>query len=284
MPRATSSRQCRSAARWASRPTSTGLTIGVENGVVDLRTGSLRDGERNDRVTKHAPVVFDETAGCPRFEEFLERVQPNPEIRRYLQRVAGYSLTGDVSEQDLLDCSAETNCIGNWVQNAFDQLVGAGAAGERKRPYRGEVAQCATNVQRPYRAVVWALSRVLPPIDALFAGRRRSLTSIGTGLPLCYLTTTGRRTGEPRTVPLVHVADGERVVLVGSNWGRRRGPAWALNLEADPAARISMAGVERWCRARPTGSSGPATAKSRSKHCPDGPQPRATPSLLICPT
>ena len=114
-----------------------------------------------------------------------------------------------------------------------------------------------------YRAVSWALSHVLPPIDALFSRRRRSLTSIGTGLPLCYLTTTGRRTGEPRTVPLLHVADGERVVLVGSNWGRRRGPAWALNLEADPSACVSVAGVERSYTARP------ATPEERSRYWAD---------------
>ena len=114
-----------------------------------------------------------------------------------------------------------------------------------------------------YRAVSWALSRVLPPIDALFSGRRRSLTSIGTGFPLCYLTTTGRRTGEPRTVPLLHVADGERVVLVGSNWGRRRGPAWALNLEANPSARVSVAGVERSYTARPS------TPEERSRYWAD---------------
>ncbi len=123
----------------------------------------------------------------------------------------------------------------------------------------------ATAVRRlgRYRAVAWALSRVLPPIDGLFAGHRRSLTSLGTAFPLCYLTTTGRRTGESRTVPLLHVADGERVVLIGSNWGRRRGPAWALNLEADPAARVSVEGVERSYTARP------ATPEERSRYWAD---------------
>jgi hypothetical protein len=51
------------------------------------------------------------------------------------------------------------------------------------------------------RAFAWVFSRVLPPIDARFSRRRRSLTSLGTDFPLCYLTTTGRRTGEERTVP-----------------------------------------------------------------------------------
>ena len=101
-----------------------------------------------------------------------------------------------------------------------------------------------------YRAVSWALSRVLPPIDARFVRRRRSPTSFGTGFPLCYLTTTGRRTGEPRTVPLLHLADGGRVVLLASNWGGPHHPAWALNLEANPDARVTIGGVERHYTAR----------------------------------
>lgn len=101
-----------------------------------------------------------------------------------------------------------------------------------------------------HRAASWVLSRVLPPIDALFVRHRTSLTSLGTDFPLCYLTTTGRRTGEDRTVPLLHVADGDRVVLIASNWGRSRHPAWALNLDASPGARITVEGVERAFRAR----------------------------------
>lgn len=107
----------------------------------------------------------------------------------------------------------------------------------------------------PYRALVrslgrtrgftWVASRVLPPLDARFAGRRRAPTSLGTGLPLCFLTTTGRRSGEARTVPLLYVADGARLVVFASNWGRRNHPAWALNLDATPKATVAVAGVAR---------------------------------------
>lgn len=78
------------------------------------------------------------------------------------------------------------------------------------------------------RAFSWVASRVLPPIDSRF--RKRPPSALGTDFPLCYLTVRGRRSGEPRTVPLLHVRDGERVVVIASNWGRRRHPAWALNL------------------------------------------------------
>ncbi len=112
----------------------------------------------------------------------------------------------------------------------------------------------------PYRSLVqalgrtrgftWIAARVLPPLDARFAARRRSVTSLGTGFPLCYLTTVGRRSGRPRTVPLLYVADGDRVVLFASNWGKPSHPAWALNLDASPAAQVSVDGVPREMRAR----------------------------------
>jgi deazaflavin-dependent oxidoreductase (nitroreductase family) len=112
-------------------------------------------------------------------------------------------------------------------------------------PYAGALRRLGRT-----RAFSSIASRALPPVDALFSGRKRSLSSLGTGFPLCYLTTTGRRTGKARTVPLLHVADGERVVLIASNWGRRDHPAWALNLGAHPEALVVVDGVERRYRAR----------------------------------
>jgi deazaflavin-dependent oxidoreductase (nitroreductase family) len=87
-------------------------------------------------------------------------------------------------------------------------------------------------------------------LDLLFRDRRRSVTSLGTDFPLCYLTVQGRRSGEERTVPLLYVADGERVILIGSNWGKPRHPAWALNLEAAEAATVTIDGVSRVMRPR----------------------------------
>lgn len=61
-------------------------------------------------------------------------------------------------------------------------------------------------------------------------------------LPQLVLTTTGRRSGEPRDAVLLHVRDGERWVVVGSNWGQQHHPAWSLNLLADPRARVAVDG------------------------------------------
>jgi deazaflavin-dependent oxidoreductase (nitroreductase family) len=58
------------------------------------------------------------------------------------------------------------------------------------------------------------------------------------------------------------VADGETVVLIASNWGRRNHPAWAFNLEATPEARVTIDGVERGYRARR------ASAEERGRYWP----------------
>jgi deazaflavin-dependent oxidoreductase (nitroreductase family) len=63
-------------------------------------------------------------------------------------------------------------------------------------------------------------------------------------LPVVLLTTRGRRSGKPRTVPLCSLPDGENVVVIASYGGLDRPPAWWLNLEADPQAEL-LAGRER---------------------------------------
>ncbi|MGY1703302.1 nitroreductase/quinone reductase family protein [Geodermatophilus sp. SYSU D00697] len=52
--------------------------------------------------------------------------------------------------------------------------------------------------------------------------------------------TTGRRTGLPRTVPLLYVRDGERFVVCNVDPGFERPNPWVLNLQADPRARIQV--------------------------------------------
>jgi len=61
-------------------------------------------------------------------------------------------------------------------------------------------------------------------------------------LPQLLLTTTGRRSGQPREVVLLHVRHGDAWVVLASNWGQPHHPAWALNLLADPRARVTVAG------------------------------------------
>lgn len=70
------------------------------------------------------------------------------------------------------------------------------------------------------------------------------------GAPVGLLTTRGRRSGEERTLPLIYLADGERIVLVASKGGMPTHPAWFLNLEADPEVTFQTGSEPRAMRAR----------------------------------
>lgn len=70
-------------------------------------------------------------------------------------------------------------------------------------------------------------------------------------MPVVMLTTTGRRSGKPRTTMLTSpVRDGERIVLVASYGGDDRHPAWYLNLRDNPDVQVVMSGRRRAMRAR----------------------------------
>jgi putative DNA primase/helicase len=69
------------------------------SGTIDLRTGACRPHQRTDLITRVAPVQYDPDATCPRFLRFVESVFPNADVRSFVQRAVGYSLTGDVREQ-----------------------------------------------------------------------------------------------------------------------------------------------------------------------------------------
>ena len=58
------------------------------------------------------------------------------------------------------------------------------------------------------------------------------------GLDMLLLTTTGRKSGQLRTLPLACMKDGDTLVIVGSNNGQDRDPAWWLNLQTKPEARV----------------------------------------------
>lgn len=89
----------------------------------------------------------------------------------------------------------------------------------------------------------WILSKTLTPLDVMLKGSRFAPSRFGLNLPLCFLTTTGRKSAEPRTVPLLFVtppAGGYGVAA--TNFGRTSHPGWAHNLEADPAATLEVDG------------------------------------------
>lgn len=70
------------------------------------------------------------------------------------------------------------------------------------------------------------------------------------GAPVLLLTTTGARSGQRRTTPLIYLADGPRVVLVASKGGMSHSPAWYHNLVAHPECEIQIGAATRRMTAR----------------------------------
>jgi deazaflavin-dependent oxidoreductase (nitroreductase family) len=75
---------------------------------------------------------------------------------------------------------------------------------------------------------------------------RGKLLNRGAGMPVLMLTTRGRKSGEPRTTILTTpLQDGDTIMVVASNNGGDRDPAWLLNLRDDPQVEVTMNGTAR---------------------------------------
>jgi deazaflavin-dependent oxidoreductase (nitroreductase family) len=70
------------------------------------------------------------------------------------------------------------------------------------------------------------------------------------GSTVALLTTTGRKSGEERTTPLIYGKHGDNYLLIASQGGKPQHPAWYLNLEADPNAELQVLGDRFKVRAR----------------------------------
>lgn len=124
-------------------------------------------------------------------------------------------------------------------------------------PDRPSFAQ-ANPAQRAVRSFAasgpgsWVFARVAHRIDRpvyrLTKGRH-TFASLISGLPVVMLTTTGAKTGAPRTVPLLGIPDGSGVAVIASNFGQYRHPGWYHNLRARPEAEIAVDGVRQRVRA-----------------------------------
>jgi deazaflavin-dependent oxidoreductase (nitroreductase family) len=94
---------------------------------------------------------------------------------------------------------------------------------------------------QPWFAVV---GRAYVRVDRLLGRATKGrLVALGQReLPSLLITTTGRRSGQPRTQPLLYAPDGDAFVVIGSNWGQAAHPAWSTNLLAHPDAVVTVAG------------------------------------------
>ncbi len=96
------------------------------------------------------------------------------------------------------------------------------------------------------RALRWT-GKLNVPIYRLTGGRIGGKIA---GSPVLLLTATGRKSGQPRTAPVLYLADGDRQIVIGSNAGHRNEPAWSLNLKANPEAEVEIGRERRPVRAR----------------------------------
>jgi deazaflavin-dependent oxidoreductase (nitroreductase family) len=70
------------------------------------------------------------------------------------------------------------------------------------------------------------------------------------GTQVLLLTTMGRKSGEPRTLPLIYGTSGDDYLVVASKGGWHKPPAWYLNLETDPEVEVQVKGDRFKARAR----------------------------------
>jgi deazaflavin-dependent oxidoreductase (nitroreductase family) len=91
----------------------------------------------------------------------------------------------------------------------------------------------------------WVIRKLTPLDHRVLRRSRGRYTLLGPiGLPLLLLSTTGRKTRRRRETPLLYMRDGDRLFIIGSNFGRSHHPSWSSNLLADPEAWVTMAGKE----------------------------------------
>ena len=96
-------------------------------------------------------------------------------------------------------------------------------------------------------------ARTLPRIDRGFYRLSHEHTTFSawvSGLPVVMLTSTGARTGKPRTLPVLGLPDGDRLVVIASNYGRPNNPGWYHNLLAHPRAVVTWEGSSVQMQAR----------------------------------
>ncbi|MGA9358884.1 MAG: nitroreductase/quinone reductase family protein [Mycobacterium sp.] len=101
---------------------------------------------------------------------------------------------------------------------------------------RAYAAFVATGVGR------WLSKNIAPRIDPWLLRATGGRLAMGLMLPSALLTTTGAKTGQPRTNPIFYFHDGPDVIVIASNYGNDKHPAWYHNLAANPRVQIATNG------------------------------------------
>jgi deazaflavin-dependent oxidoreductase (nitroreductase family) len=94
--------------------------------------------------------------------------------------------------------------------------------------------------------VAWLLARTLHHLDrAVFrlTGGKHTFVGLAAGLPVLMLTTTGAKTGQRRTSPVLAFPDGDAFILIATNYGQGHDPGWVHNLRQKPCASVTFEGL-----------------------------------------
>ena len=103
------------------------------------------------------------------------------------------------------------------------------------------------------RAMAKVYGVIQEPLDRLVyrvTGGTATASTWLAGVDIAMLTTTGAKSGRPRTLPVLALSDGEDAIVIASNFGRPRNPSWYHNLRANPRATFVVGGVSREVVAR----------------------------------
>lgn len=88
------------------------------------------------------------------------------------------------------------------------------------------------------RFLIWVAADLDPLLHSWTRGRFGQFVP----MPFASMTTTGARSGRPRTTTVIYFNDGDDVILIASNYGGRHHPAWYHNLKANPQAHLTRGG------------------------------------------
>jgi deazaflavin-dependent oxidoreductase (nitroreductase family) len=97
-----------------------------------------------------------------------------------------------------------------------------------------EYARARKFMKRGAQANVWVYRKT----NGRLAGKWRVGRTWLKGLPVCLVTSTGRKSGLARTTPLLRLRDGRDVIVVASQGGMPKHPDWYFNILANPEVRI----------------------------------------------
>lgn len=149
--------------------------FGVENGVVDLRTGTLREASRDEYVTRRSPVRFDPAAKAPRWRQFIEEITafPDPKdpyaykarpiLANYMQCALGYAMTGSTAEQKMFICIGAGSNGKNILLDTLQSIMSAYC--QTIPPEALMASKYGTDAERP------------SPTTAMLAGARAAIGS-----------------------------------------------------------------------------------------------------------